>query len=81
MGTSPVSRDRQNESGPTVSALTWRRSTRSIQHSNCVEAANASGGLIAVRDSKDKAGAVLFFPGSSWQCFLSAIKGGELGGL
>jgi hypothetical protein len=79
MSTIPVSGSQQNELD--VAALVWRKSTRSITHSNCVEVANASRGQMAVRDSKDNAGPVLCFPSRIWHSFVCAIKDGRFGDL
>lgn len=54
----------------------WRKSTRSMSETNCVEVADLSGGT-AVRDSKHPTGAVLTFTTAEWSAFTIAIRGGE----
>lgn len=52
----------------------WRRSScSSAEGQNCVEVANAPYG-VAVRDSKNPAGAVLTFSGRAWREFLAEVK-------
>ncbi|MFV2100051.1 DUF397 domain-containing protein [Micromonospora sp. LOL_024] len=73
-----------NESHNTPSVLAqladapWRKSTRS-QTSNCVEVAPLSPGpaAVALRDSKDHAGAVLLFNRAGWLGFISGAKKGQ----
>jgi Domain of unknown function (DUF397) len=58
---------------------TWRRSSYSTgSGGNCVEVAASLPGPVAVRDSKDPAGPVLFFTPAGWSAFLGAVKDGEL---
>jgi hypothetical protein len=56
----------------------WRTSSRSSA-TNCVEVAGVAAG-VAVRDSKDRSGPVLFFASSSWRDFVAAAKDGEFDG-
>ena len=55
---------------------TWRKSSYSGgQGGNCVEVAARPADQLAVRDSKDQAGPVLWFPGEAWSIFTAGIKG------
>jgi hypothetical protein len=55
----------------------WRKSTYSADNGgNCVEVGGA-GPAIAVRDTKDRAGAVLTFGADAWQRFAATIKGAD----
>jgi len=55
---------------------TWRKSTRSNICDNCVEL-SLSLELVAIRDSKDRGGAVLVFGPEAWQDFLVGVRQGE----
>ncbi len=57
--------------------LAWRKSTRSNNSNNCVEVADLPGGGVAVRNSRDKAGAVLRFTPGEWEAFIGGAKDGE----
>jgi hypothetical protein len=54
--------------------LNWRKSSRSIGNGACVEAAGVPG-TVMVRDTADRAGGQLRFPGQAWQEFTARIKG------
>lgn len=54
----------------------WRTSTRSSTNGgNCVEVADNLPDVVAVRDSKDRDGAVLAFTPDSWRRFLELARG------
>lgn len=55
------------------------KSGKSGSDGECVETAFLDG-EVAVRDSKDRVGAVLRFPGDSWTRFLVGAKSGEFNG-
>lgn len=55
----------------------FRKSSYSSDEGACVELANAPAGVIAVRDSKNKPGPKLFFPGYDWKVFADQVKAGS----
>lgn len=52
-----------------LSRAVWRAGTRSGGNGNCVEVAANLPGVVAVRDSKDRAGPVLIFGHADWKAF------------
>nr|MDT0659870.1 DUF397 domain-containing protein [Micromonospora sp. DSM 115978] len=59
----------------------WRVSTRSGSGGgNCVEAGPVldGSGRVAVRDTYDRGGPVLVYPGAGWTAFLTAVRSGDL---
>jgi hypothetical protein len=60
------------------STAAWKKSGRSNGNggSNCVEVAMLRNG-VAVRNSKDRAGAVLVFTPDEWEAFVDGAKDGE----
>lgn len=55
--------------------LTWRTSSYSGgQGGDCVEVAAGCAGQVAVRDSKDRAGAVLSFSPGVWGAFVGSVQ-------
>jgi uncharacterized protein DUF397 len=60
-----------------LSDAAWRKSSRSGPYTdNCVEVAFVND-VIAVRDSKNPAGAVLLFTEGEWDAFVDGAKQGE----
>lgn len=57
-------------------ATVWRKSRYSNSESNCAEVRRGLPGLIAVRDSKDPAGAALAFSPDHWQAFTRRLSAG-----
>jgi hypothetical protein len=49
----------------------WRKSSHSGGNGDCVEVAWPDPVSVAVRDSKQPAGATLAFPPSAWQTFIT----------
>ena len=61
----------------TDSTLTWVKSSYSgSQGGNCVEAASDGLGRVLVRDTNDRAGAVLKFGAAEWAEFSASLKPG-----
>lgn len=54
----------------------WRKSRRSMPDGNCVEAAEAPGGIL-VRDSADRTGVLLRYSVEVWRTFASRVRVGE----
>ncbi|MFI6821024.1 DUF397 domain-containing protein [Micromonospora sp. NPDC050187] len=53
----------------------WRKSTYSGDNGGaCVEIATNVSGIVAVRDSKDRAGGVLAFPAMTWAAFTRTLR-------
>jgi len=53
----------------------WRKSSYSGNGgATCVEVARNLPGIVAVRDSKDRAGPALTFTPAAWTAFTAAVK-------
>ncbi|GAA4860193.1 DUF397 domain-containing protein [Saccharopolyspora cebuensis] len=59
-----------------LAQVTWRASSYSGPEGNCVEV-GAAPGVVGVRDSKDRDGAVLVFDRQRWSRFLAALRDGD----
>jgi hypothetical protein len=59
----------------------WRKSSHSISDGHCVEVRAEPDGMIAVRDSKDRAGPVLRFTREEWEALVRGAQAGEFGHL
>jgi hypothetical protein len=57
--------------------VTWRKSMRSGQIGNCVEAAALMGGEVAIRNSRHPNGPALIFTRDEMAAFLVGAKDGE----
>ena len=56
----------------------WNKSTRSGGNGgDCVEVAVNLPGIVAVRDSKNRAGGTLVFTPAVWAAFLDGVRSGE----
>ncbi|WP_067542256.1 DUF397 domain-containing protein [Nocardia crassostreae] len=63
------------------SELSWRKSTFSNPSGNCVEVAELSNGLVAMRNSLDPQGSVLVYTRPEIDAFLRGAKSGEFDDL
>ncbi|MEV5507878.1 DUF397 domain-containing protein [Streptomyces orinoci] len=54
-----------------LSGVRWRKSSYSSGNGACVEVAE-TGGIVAVRDSKDPGGPILRVRPAQWACFVSS---------
>jgi hypothetical protein len=59
----------------------WRKSSYSNPSGNCVELAELPTGLIAVRNSREPEGAVLFYTRPEVDAFIRGAKSGEFDDL
>lgn len=51
----------------------WRKASYSATNGNCVEVADATGGVL-VRDTTDRTGAMLAVSADAWQRFTATMK-------
>jgi Domain of unknown function (DUF397) len=56
---------------------TWVKSSLSFANGNCVEVSDQPGGVVGVRNSRDREGPVLRFTPDEWQAFLGGVRNGE----
>lgn len=61
---------------PEITNAHWITS-RACNNSACVQVAHLSGGMVALRDSKDTARPAHVFTGEEWDAFLAGVKNGE----
>jgi hypothetical protein len=62
-----------------LTGASWRKSSYSSNGGNtCVEvAADLPGGVVGLRDSKDRQGPVLIVTGDQWTAFTAGVRRGE----
>lgn len=72
---------RNGMSAADLAGVTWRKSQRSGQLGNCVEAAVLESGDVAVRNSRHPSGPALIFTRDEMAAFLAGAKDGELDDL
>jgi hypothetical protein len=53
---------------------TWRKSSKSGNSGNCVEAGLADTGRVLVRDTVDRAGVTLTVAPAAWRAFTDGLK-------
>ncbi|MFC5661846.1 DUF397 domain-containing protein [Kitasatospora misakiensis] len=58
-------------------SLTWRKSSRSNESTNCVEFATSDGIVSYVRDSKNPSGPALALTTAAHAAFITAVASGE----
>ncbi|MEU7764924.1 DUF397 domain-containing protein [Nocardia sp. NPDC049190] len=56
---------------------TWRKSSFSNPSGNCVEVAEAANGQVAVRNSRNPEGGVIFYTRPEIDAFVRGAKAGE----
>lgn len=61
--------------GTAPESARWRKSPASGPD-DCVEVAYPAPGVVLVRSSKDRDGAVLQFTTSEWEAFLTGVRAG-----
>jgi hypothetical protein len=64
-------------SNSAVRGLCWRKASASAGDGACVEVASA-GGLVVVRDSRDRGGRRLHYPAQSWREFTARVRRSNL---
>jgi len=57
----------------TGGAAQWRKSRRSMNNGNCVEAGVAES-VVIVRDTTDRRGGMLVFPAATWREFTNSLR-------
>jgi len=51
--------------------------SRACNNSACVQVAHLSGGMVAIRDSKDTTKQAHVFDSEEWAAFVTGVKAGE----
>ncbi|WSV80399.1 DUF397 domain-containing protein [Nocardia sp. NBC_01009] len=60
-----------------LSKARWFKSARSSGTKDCVEVAHLDGGLVGVRDSKNRTGPALVFTPGEWDAFIAGVQDRE----
>ncbi|BCK58899.1 DUF397 domain-containing protein [Nocardia wallacei] len=60
-----------------LSRAKWFKSSRSGSQKDCVEVAHLDGGMVGMRDSKDRGGPALVFHPAEWDAFTAGVQAGE----
>ena len=60
-----------------LTGAVWRKASRSGANGDCVEVAQNLPGIVAVRDTKDRAAGTLVFTSREWAAFIGSVKDGE----
>jgi hypothetical protein len=68
---------RNGTSAAGLAGVAWRRSKRSGQFGNCIEAAALESGDVAMRNSRNPSGPALIFTREEMAAFLAGAKDGE----
>ena len=68
---------RNGTSATGLAGVAWRRSKRSGQLGNCIEAAALESGDVAMRNSRNPSGPALIFTREEMAAFLAGAKDGE----
>ena len=63
----------------TPDVLEWRKSSHSMNNTECVEFAVPGASTVAVRDSKDPTGPSLCFSSDAWVAFVAEVGQGGFG--
>ena len=72
-----------HDEGPVakLTGVCWQKSRRSNSQGACVELAGLPGGEIAIRNSRDPNGPVLFYTKAEIQALIEGVKKGDFDNL
>lgn len=66
---------------PKLTGVCWQKSRRSNSQGACVELGGLPGGDIAIRNSRDPDGAVLFYTKAEIRALIEGVKEGDFDNL